>query len=296
MNEERLFMQEADFDEMKKQLGFRHEQVIDKIKLNQKYLSLYSVPIVKILDMKESRYDEDMPECVMLHGTGFILRINNCDFLVSAKHVLEEACNKKPLYYPTEGGFEQLQFGAVVTKTNDKFTDVAVIKIKYDSLASPFKVIDFSDDLLISPADILLENKLISITGYPLFKNPISFEMVKFSEFGFIGQPCQRICNDVWANMDLNIVFGWDVNNIVYVNGEKFEMQDQPRGVSGAPIWLICDTGRLQNGITRKLIGIFTDHQNIEKLGLGSRIEIAIELLRDYCPSLPGSHIRRIKN
>lgn len=236
-------------------------------------LALYTAPaLCSIIGVDAVDYGE-------LVGTGTYLRYGDRLYILTARHVAEEACSKYPgCAFSVGAGKRPILITRPFVLHKEPFLDIAVLPVDEQDIVGT-SVVPFAPSVLAeSSAD--LEDYLF-IHGYPGAKS-------RFSALGqgivSSTQPYGTVTGtSVWAGFDDKIHFALEYpgEGQEHSDGRAATLPD-PHGLSGTAVWR---TGRAKAGANwtpqdAKIVGIVHRWDQDSSTLVATRIEPVLEFLR----------------
>jgi hypothetical protein len=224
----------------------------------------------------------------VLIGTSVLVESSGSHFLVSARHVIEQAKPPGRLHYYFEPGGLHLLLGSVMqtgplpSESKDAF-DLAVIRLP-DDARKP------STAVWKRPLDIsaLVGRKLprgekqYLVTGFPKSRsraNPHSRKLLSEpSGFKVVSASSTRYA-DLGVSEASHLVLSLDIRNMRFPDGTTRPIAD-PHGMSGSPVWLLYDESGENDLHMTQLVGIAIEYYKDEKLLVATDASVALDLIR----------------
>ncbi len=236
-------------------------------------LALFTAPaLCSIIGVDDVAYGE-------LVGTGTYLRYGDRLYILTARHVAEDACSKyDACAFSVGAGKPPILITRPFVLHKDPFLDVAVLPVEETDIADT-SIVPFDASLLAENSTDLED--LLFIHGYPGARS-------RFSALGqgiySSTQPYGTVSgSSVWKGFDAKIHFALEYP------GEGQEQSDgraatlpDPHGLSGTAVWR---TGRAKSGPKwttndARIVGIVHRWDQDSSTLVATRIEPILEFLR----------------
>jgi hypothetical protein len=227
--------------------------------------------------------DRQRPRVV---GSGFLVQSSSALYLVSAAHVFEEqrlyGADDGLFFYVNDGTLGQA-LGGTICHSKDPTVDTAILQLEASGLAwkdvsapKPVRLEDLGDLSKAMPDDWFF------LGGFPESKSRIDSLANKL-----VGHPYamlkQQAPPEAYADHELttgrHVLLEFNQKATVdFVGGSSARFPD-PKGISGAPLWLVEFLG---NGeLASRVVGIAIEHRrkSRHKVIVCTRIESIIDMI-----------------
>lgn len=210
-------------------------------------------------------------------GSGFFVRAGAKTFLVSAAHVLQLGT---ALFYYIEPNITARVSGKRRMNPRDE-VDVATVEL--DGPAPPFRKVDkYAVDLsYLRPRLLPRDDKIYTIIGFPATQSkldPVRGE-VEVTAYAYRSRsirdadyPGLNIAPHTHVGIRMDLRTGVD-------SGGKQRTFPKPRGMSGAPIWILVEEGPATGERSFPIVAVGTRYKRSEKVLIGTDIDIVIDMI-----------------
>jgi hypothetical protein len=224
-----------------------------------------------------------------VRGSGIIVFFEEEYYLVSAKHVFDQARRGGGvLLHSSLGNFDgvsgpQMLTGKGLELEESDQSDIGIVKLNHKVSKPPYLAyqgdrlimdLDAIDEGFLQSSQTPREGILFSVLGYPETKNKFNHarRYMPSEMYGCSGRsPNVEAYDRLKVNERNNILFGFDR----FLNLEKREAANvfpEPEGMSGGPIFNIYKDSREDDGFGFFLVGILTKQHPKERLMQGTDI------------------------
>jgi hypothetical protein len=232
------------------------------------------------------------------HASAFFLGVADSVFLVTAAHVVDDAKDVYIAYYvPEEVPFESDGIAAITPSPNgnrkEDRIDIAVLKLKLEAVQAIrkggiYKYFAIGDLDCDSPKVV---GTLFTVAGFPHSKYTYDRAKAIFKPepLSYLGVSVSRK-RHLSAGVDpiASIAFKYNRKRAANEAG-PIRRLTHPQSMSGGPVFH-----------RDKLCGVFIEYDKTRALGIATRIEVVVEMIRDKWPELanllPPQRIRFVQN
>jgi hypothetical protein len=224
------------------------------------------------------------------HATGVFIKIENCHFLITAAHVVEDLENEIFLEYEKDkvvklgGEWTICPISQGSERVKDQI-DVAFLKLDDESIDLVKGRYVFLPDNEIQINHQISEFPLYSAIGFPATRNKFDKykKELKRNPFILITQPASNeIYNQLECKSSHNIIVHYDKQNIFdYSKNQRFNGPDA-YGMSGGGLWYVPQQYLKSEGkIEKRLVGILIEWPvKNRKYWIVAKIDIYTEIIR----------------
>lgn len=222
-----------------------------------------------------------------LVGTALLVKHLDRLYVVSARHVLDQALHPRKLYF-----YDQVRalrrLSGVLIRTSplpeeaSDIHDLAVMRLPRDtpeSFLEGTKQPISSELLLPFRTDRLGQQYLV--TGFPRSKSnadPSSYKLKsQVSSFRVVSAK-EESYTLLGVSTKRHVVMPLNVDQMVYPDGRSSRIPD-PHGMSGSPVWLISDSVRSFELGHVPIVGIVIEYHKAEKLLVATDVGVALDLI-----------------
>lgn len=232
-------------------------------------------------------YNPGKHDEAVICGSSVLIAFGSRAFLWSAAHVFDE-CASTTLYFPGESYLEELE-GDVLKSTapagdrNQDLKDVGIMEISPDSLNSDYQFIDGYSLNLSWPKTA----KFYSFTGYPHNSNKPRYgsTLAKHNQLLHTSVLApEKFYSKHQLDLHIHIALTFDPKKSLTNSGR---IQEPPNvyGVSGGALWSV-ELGLGEKKAGFELVGITTEQKWAEKIVFGTHINLFMQAMRAFYPSL----------
>jgi len=186
-------------------------------------------------------------------GSAFLIKDNQKLFLITAAHVLDHHNNYQLFIDRPDEGLVRIDGEAIVSRSNQKGRtddklDTAIISLGYDATTKLSRTPRLTLENLDLNYDIIY-NKGFIVVGFPISKNKgnIITANKEAIPYGFHAPEAQE---DKYVEYKIdkldNLLLDFDSKHAYSENGEQRHAVGL-RGLSGAPVWGITESGECQS-------------------------------------------------
>jgi hypothetical protein len=244
-------------------------------------LDRYTLPIA-------ARYSE----WPIAHGTGVLVQIADARFVVTARHVVEEARQGATLYIPksTEAGIPLR--GEYILSGEDR--DVGVVRLE-PGLADEVLRSGLFEFLRLNRTVPLLAGRLppafYVLFGYPLELSRRQRDAIEPVSYWHGTTPHKRTPAELGFDERHHLALRLHRDRSTLATAEGFDRVPLLKGMSGCGIWLCMDQADLEapDGWSPdhlRLVGIFTGFVDSSEVVKGTIFSRVLDLIRATCPDL----------
>jgi len=239
-------------------------------------------------------------------GTGLLVASEQGLYLVSAAHVFDEMGLGKNLFYYIEPGVIKTLQGTPRSTPmlpsgdrNDDNLDIAVLRLEPPGLPPHPKLGKWPVPLkaLLSRA-LPRERKQYLVLGFPASRshiNPVD-RMVTSQPLPFRNIVAPRITYEALGlSSEEHVVLPFIQDKVLDPDG-KIRAAPEPKGMSGAPVWLLFDEDGENDPEQTPVVAIAIEHHHRnQKVLVATDIGVAMELIGQYEPANPALQRTRHK-
>jgi trypsin-like peptidase len=214
-----------------------------------------------------------------LVGTGLLVSGGGSSYLVSAAHVLEGP-TARDLYFYVSSRMRRRLTGHL--RTSAPPLDVAVLLLTGRGLP-PYGEIEKASlpVTAFSPHATPRHGKHYLITGFPSSKNrpnPVARDMTSKPYALFNGSANPEKYDRLGIDDHAQFLVKFDRKRSVFPNSRVGHSPD-PRGMSGAPVWLLFDEDGPNDPAQTPVVGIAIEHRRDEHVIVATDIGLAAGLI-----------------
>lgn len=224
-----------------------------------------------------------------LVGTGFLVSADGKPYLLSAAHIFDELRDGGRLFFYVEpnrtrtlsGVLRTTPIASGLSRQEDRY-DVGVLLMQGPGLP-PYPSVEKCCMPIgaLVPRALPRARKTYIVTGFPASKtraNPSTRELLSnFYVFRNGSAPAERYAEVGVTERD-HLLMSFDRKRAVHPSRDVRAFPD-PRGMSGAPVWLLYDEEREKDPSLTPIVGIAIEHLRTRRAILVTDIAVALDLI-----------------
>jgi len=226
-----------------------------------------------------------------LVGSGFLISSGTNSYLVSAAHVFDELKDGHELFYYIEPSIKRKLSGSLrLTKLpegkdrkGDRL-DVGVLKLEGPGLP-PYPAVEKYPLAIgaLLPNALPREGKQYLLVGFPESKSHIkrvAREVVtEVYSYRNITVPSSKYA-DLDVSPQSHIVLGFDRKRTIGPDSQ-IRAFPEPKGISGSPLWLLCDENGPNDPAQTPIVGIAIEHHKNHHAIVVTDIDVVLKFINE---------------
>jgi len=220
-------------------------------------------------------------------GSGFMLRIQDATFLITAAHTA--AVHPDAALYVR--GEKPLSLRGTFTFTSAQTpVDIALTRLDcgFADLERRYRPVTVND---VDVYDEIRENCVYSFMGYPSSATKPNLKEKSIDPKVHTYTSHMPLKAADYARFDINPAGGFgmffDIEKARNARTAAIVRPKAPAGISGGPVWRLGNFEELSSGtIVPKIVGVCVEYRRVDRLMLASRIAIPLEIIRNRFPDV----------